>query len=147
MTPDRSVTPGMPAAPATRVVAGVLRNPRGQVLIAQRPPGKHLAGYWEFPGGKVAPGETGPGALARELHEELGIVLQRCHPLMQLRHDYGDRVIELEVFVVDDYAGEPLGRELQALKWVAAAELGCVSLLPADQPIVDTLIETLNSKR
>jgi 8-oxo-dGTP diphosphatase len=135
------------AAAATRVVAGVLHDPRGQVLIAQRPPGKHLAGYWEFPGGKVAPGESGPAALARELHEELGIVLQRCHPLMQLRHDYSDRVIELEVFVVDDYAGEPVGLEMQALKWVATAELGSVSLLPADRPIVDRLIETLNSKR
>ncbi|HEX4376839.1 MAG TPA: 8-oxo-dGTP diphosphatase MutT [Steroidobacteraceae bacterium] len=135
------------AGSATRVVAGVLCNREGQVLIAQRPPGKHLAGYWEFPGGKVAPGETSPDALTRELHEELGIVLQRCHPLMQLRHDYSDRVIELEVFVVDDYAGEPAGREMQALKWVAVAQLGSESLLPADRPIVDTLVETLNSKR
>ncbi len=74
-------------------------------------------------------------------------MLERCHPLMQLRHDYSDRVIELEVFVVDDYAGEPSGREMQALKWVAAAELGSVSLLPADRPIVDTLVQTLNFKR
>ena len=133
--------------PAVHVVAAVLRDAAGRVLIAQRPPGKHMAGYWEFPGGKIGAGESGLAALARELHEELGIVLQRCHPLMQLRHDYSDRVIELEVFVVDDYAGEPVGLEMQALKWVATAELGSVSLLPADQPIVDTLIETLNSKR
>jgi 8-oxo-dGTP diphosphatase len=120
-------------------VAGVLRDPAGRVLIAQRPPGKHMAGYWEFPGGKVAPGESGEQALARELTEELGISMQRCHPLLQLRHDYTDRVIELDVFVVDDYCGEPVGRESQALRWVAAAELDTQGLLPADQPIIDAL--------
>ena len=128
---------------ATRVVAGVLRDPDGRVLIAQRPAGKHMAGCWEFPGGKVAPGESIEQALARELTEELGIALHRCHPLMQLRHDYGDRVIELDVLIVDDYGGEPTGREAQALKWVAAAELGTQALLPADRPI----IEALNSMR
>src|ERR1700683_911278 len=128
---------------AVRVVAGVLRDGGGRVLIAQRPAGKHMAGFWEFPGGKIAPGESSEQALARELTEELGVSLRRCHPLLQLRHDYTNRVIELEVFVVDDYCGEPAGLEAQALKWVAAAELGGQALLPADQPI----IEVLNSHR
>ena len=129
---------------ATHVVAGVLRNRDGQVLLAQRPTGKHMAGYWEFPGGKVARGESLQQALARELTEELGIALHRCHPLMQLRHDYGDRVIELDVLIVDEYDGEPTGREAQALKWVAATQLGTQQgLLPADRPI----IEALNSMR
>jgi 8-oxo-dGTP diphosphatase len=128
---------------AVRVVAGVLRDSTGRVLIAQRPPGKHMAGLWEFPGGKVAAGESGEQALARELTEELGVSLRRCHPMLQLRHDYGDRVIQLDVFVVDDYGGEPAGREAQALKWVAASELAAQDLLPADQPI----IEALNSTR
>jgi 8-oxo-dGTP diphosphatase len=127
---------------AVRVVAGVLRDPSGRVLIAQRPPGKHMAGYWEFPGGKVVAGESGEQALARELTEELGISMQRCHPLLQLRHDYTDRVIELDVFVVDAYSGEPVGRESQALRWVAAAELERQGLLPADQPIIDALHST-----
>ena len=124
---------------AVRVVAAVLRDERGRVLIAQRPAGKHMAGYWEFPGGKIAPGESSEQALKRELAEELGVSLQRCHPLLQLRHDYADRVVELEVFAVDDYAGAPAGLEAQALKWVAAAELGAQALLPADRPIVEAL--------
>jgi 8-oxo-dGTP diphosphatase len=128
---------------AVRVVAAVLRDERGRVLIAQRPAGKHMGGYWEFPGGKIAPGESGEQALARELAEELGVSLRRCHPLLQLRHDYADRVVELDVFMVDDYCGEPAGLEAQALKWVAAAELGGQALLPADRPIV----EVLNSHR
>ncbi len=122
-----------------RVVAAVLRDARGRILLAQRPPGKHMAGYWEFPGGKIAPGESSVAALTRELAEELGIALRRCHPLLQLRHDYGDRVVELEVFLVDDYGGEPSGLEGQGLQWVAAAELSAVELLPADRPIVEAL--------
>lgn len=127
---------------AVRVVAGVLRDSSGRVLISQRPAGKHMAGYWEFPGGKIAPGESGEQALARELTEELGISLRRCHPLLQLRHDYSDRLIQLDVFVVDDYGGEPIGREAQALKWVAASELAAQGLLPADRPIIDALNST-----
>jgi 8-oxo-dGTP diphosphatase len=122
-----------------RVVAGVLRDANGRVLIAQRPPGKHMAGYWEFPGGKMALGESAEQALARELSEELGVSLRRCHPLLQLRHDYSDRVVELDVYVVDDYHGAPMGREAQALKWVTASELTSEPLLPADRPIIDAL--------
>jgi len=124
---------------AVRVVAAVLRDASGRVLIAQRPPGKHMAGYWEFPGGKIAPGESSEQALTRELAEELGVSLRRCHPLLQLRHDYADRVVELDVFVVDDYGGEPSGLEAQALKWVAVAELAGQGLLPADRPIIEAL--------
>lgn len=121
------------------VVAGVLRDPDGRVLISQRPVGKHMAGYWEFPGGKVAPGESAEQALTRELTEEIGVYVRQCHPLLQLRHDYPDRVIELDVFLIDDYRGEPAGLENQALKWVAASELGSQALLPADRPIIDAL--------
>jgi 8-oxo-dGTP diphosphatase len=130
---------------AIRVVAAVLRDGCGRVLIAQRPPGKHMAGYWEFPGGKIAPGESSEAALARELAEELGVSLRRCHPLLQLRHDYPDRVVELDVFVVDDYGGEPAGLEAQALKWVAAAQLAGEALLPADRPIIEALIAAVGA--
>jgi 8-oxo-dGTP diphosphatase len=122
-----------------RVAAAVLRDAAGRVLIAQRPPGKHMAGYWEFPGGKIGPGENSEQALRRELTEELGVKLRRCHPLLQLRHDYVDRVVELDVFMVDDYAGEPAGLEAQALKWVPVSALAEHGLLPADRPIIEAL--------
>lgn len=122
-----------------RVVAGVLHDARGQVLIAQRPPGKHMSGYWEFPGGKIAPGESAEAALARELTEELGVLLRHCRPLLQLRHDYADRTVELDVLVVDAYEGAPRSVEGQALKWVRVQELGGEALLPADRPIIEAL--------
>jgi 8-oxo-dGTP diphosphatase len=122
-----------------RVVAGVLRDDRRRVLIAQRPAHQHMGGYWEFPGGKIVPGESAEAALARELNEELGVVLGRCHRLLRLRHDYPDRSVELEVLMVEDYEGVPASLEGQALKWVRAEELGNESLLPADRPIIEAL--------
>jgi 8-oxo-dGTP diphosphatase len=122
-----------------RVVAAVLFDAAGRVLIAQRPQGKHMAGFWEFPGGKRNQAEPSVRALERELREELGIELRRCHPLLQLRHDYPDRAVELEVFVADEFHGEPAALEGQALKWVSVASLSGVGLLPADRPIVEAL--------
>ena len=121
------------------VVAGVLRDDRRRVLIAQRPAHKHMGGYWEFPGGKIAPGESAEAALARELNEELGVALRRCHRLLRLRHDYPDRSVELDVLIVEDYAGVPASLEGQALKWVRVEELGSEMLLPADRPIIEAL--------
>jgi 8-oxo-dGTP diphosphatase len=109
-----------------RVAAAVLFDASGRVLIAQRPAGKFLAGYWEFPGGKLDACEAAEEALGRELREEL-------------RHHYADRAVELEVFVVDESRGEPSGLEGQALKWVRVAELAQEHLLPADRPIVEAL--------
>jgi 8-oxo-dGTP diphosphatase len=122
-----------------RVSAGILRDAAGQVLIAQRPAGKHMAGWWEFPGGKVADGESGAQALARELAEELGVHIGGCHRLLQIRHDYADRIVELDVYVVADYQGEPQGLEGQALKWVQPQALAAERLLPADRPIVEAM--------
>ncbi len=125
---------------ALRVVAGILRDAEGRVLIAQRPPGKLLAGHWEFPGGKVAAGETDAAALARELGEELGIAVRGSHELLSLVHDYPERRVQLHVHAVDGFDGEPRGLEGQALKWVAPAGLGAEDLLPADGPIVNYLL-------
>jgi len=134
----------MSALPLVRVSAGILRDAAGRVLIAQRPAGKHMAGWWEFPGGKAAEGESGPQALARELSEELGVRIGPCHRLLEIRHDYADRVVALDVYIVADYAGEAHSREGQALKWVAPTALGAERLLPADRPIVEALLRALS---
>lgn len=133
----------MSALPLSRVSAGILRDAAGRVLIAQRPAGKHMAGWWEFPGGKAAEDESGPHALARELSEELGVRIGPCQRLLELRHDYADRSVELDVYIVADYDGEPQGLEGQALKWVDPAALGAEALLPADRPIVEALLRAL----
>jgi mutator protein MutT len=125
--------------PVIHVAAAVLFDQRGRVLIAQRPAGKHLAGSWEFPGGKVEPGETRTAALARELKEELGVVIEHPRPLLRLRHAYPHGDVLLDVWVVRRYRGEPRGLDGQALRWCRQAELGSAELLPADRPIVATL--------
>lgn len=122
-----------------RVVAAVLYDASGRVLIAERPAGKRHAGFWEFPGGKLQPLETENACLVRELREELGIEAQHAQPLMMLQHAYPDRTVHLSVWVVERYQGEPQGREGQALQWLSVAELATVNLLPADWPIVETL--------
>jgi len=121
------------------VVAGVLRNAADRILLAQRLPGKHLAGGWEFPGGKVEPGETRFDTLKRELHEELGVEVQGARPLLCVRHAYPERVILLDVWIVTQYLGEPVGQEGQPLRWCAREDLPHAELLPADKPIVTAL--------
>jgi 8-oxo-dGTP diphosphatase len=123
-----------------RVAAAVLRDAAGRVLITQRPAGKHMAGYWEFPGGKLLAHEAPAEALARELSEELGIEVGPCRELLRLRHDYSDRVVELHVFTVERFGGVPRGLEGQALRWVAPRALASEALLPADLPIVEALV-------
>jgi mutator protein MutT len=131
---------GAGARPArVRVVAAVLQRASGEVLIAQRPPGKPLSGRWEFPGGKVGAGESDAEALRRELAEELGVEIERCHHLMDLHHDYPDRSITLSTWVVERYRGEPRGMEGQSLKWVAPAALGNEDILEADRPLLGAL--------
>jgi 8-oxo-dGTP diphosphatase len=123
------------------VVAAAIFDPAGSVLIAERPPGKHMAGRWEFPGGKVAPGETEEAALARELREELGIECLAARPMMRLRHRYPDREVELSLWVVGRYRGEPRGLDGQRLKWVPRAELQGEDILEADRPFVAALVQ------
>ena len=124
-----------------RVVAAALYNAAGQVLIAQRPPGKHLAGRWEFPGGKVASGESEPAALARELREELGIVMRAARPCMRLTHAYADREVELSLWIVEAFSGTPHALDGQQLKWVAPAELPHEDILEADRPFIAALAQ------
>jgi 8-oxo-dGTP diphosphatase len=121
------------------VVAAALYDAEGRVLIAQRPQGKHQAGRWEFPGGKLAPGESEATALARELREELGILVTASRPFMRLTHAYPDRSVELSMWIVERFSGAPRGLDGQELRWVAPARLGDEDLLEADRPFVEAL--------
>ena len=121
------------------VVAGVVIDAAGRVLIAQRPTGKHMAGGWEFPGGKLEPGEERLAGLARELREEIGITMGPARPLIRVRHTYPSREVLLDVWVVRRYDGEPRGLDGQELRWCTEDELGTAELLPADKPIVAAL--------
>ncbi len=111
----------------------------GRLLIAQRPPGKDLAGRWEFPGGKLESGEDRRTGLARELREELGIAIATPRPLIRVRHAYDYGEVLIDTWVVRHYQGEPRGLDGQALRWCTQAELESVELLPADGPIVAAL--------
>ncbi len=121
------------------VVAAAVTRADGCVLIAQRPAGKQLAGSWEFPGGKVEPGETRVQALSRELREELGIIIGQPSPLIQVRHAYAFGDVLIDFWVVYCYQGEPQGLEGQTLRWCTPDELSAADLLPADRPIVKAL--------
>ena len=121
------------------VVAAALYDAEGRVLIAQRPAGKHQAGRWEFPGGKVAPGEPEAAALARELREELGIEVTASRPFMRLEHTYPDRSVELSLWVVERFSGAPRALDGQQLRWVVPARLEHEDLLEADRPFVEAL--------
>ncbi len=131
--------PSAPGPGVLHVVAGLLRDPRGRVLLAQRPPGKHLAGLWEFPGGKLEPGELPLAALTRELREELGIELLEAAPFMCVPWRYGERSLQLDAWQVIQWKGEPLSLEGQALLWQWPAAIDPGVLAPADRPILQSL--------
>lgn len=121
------------------VVAAVLQQPDGRFLLAQRPQGKVYAGYWEFPGGKVEPGETPLQALARELHEELGIAVSAAYPWLIREFDYEHADVRLHFFRVRGWRGELHGREAQAFAWQRIDAIDVSPLLPANGPILNAL--------
>ena len=120
-------------------MAGVLLDGAGRVLLAQRPPGKHLAGFWEFPGGKLEAGETPPAALARELLEELGIHVRDAEPLIRLPWRYGQRELLLDAWRVLSWHGEPRSLEAQPLQWILPASVDPTIMAPADRVILAEL--------
>ncbi len=121
------------------VVVGILTNKNAEVLITQRRSGTHLAGLWEFPGGKLESGETRIQALSRELHEELGVELVHAQPLIRIRHQYPEKDVLLDVWMINEYLGQPFGREQQPLQWVLPSLLDTYNLPPADKPILKAL--------
>ncbi len=127
------------------VSAVALIDVEGRVLLAQRPEGKAMAGLWEFPGGKVEPGETPEAALIRELHEELGIdTWASClAPLTFASHSYEDFHLLMPVFACRKWQGIAQGREGQALKWVRANDLRSYPMPPADIPLIAILRDWL----
>jgi 8-oxo-dGTP diphosphatase len=122
------------------VAVGILIDPQGRVLITRRAPQTHQGGLWEFPGGKVEPGETIVDALARELKEELGVTVLISEPFMTLQHDYGDQCVCLAVHRVTSWRGEPSGMEGQPLAWQQPADLTDWPFPDANQPILTRLL-------
>lgn len=126
--------------PLIPVACGVLVDRQGRVLSARRPEGKVAAGYWEFPGGKIEPGESAAAALARELQEELGVTVREARPLIRFRHVYTNREVILDTWLVTAFDGEPHSREGQALAWLSRDELaGQTQVLPTVGPIARAL--------
>lgn len=108
---------------AVHVAVGVIINENNEVLIARRSANQHQGDKWEFPGGKVETGEESQSALKRELHEELGIEASHPQPFTQITHQYQDKDVFLDVFLVKKWGGVPYGQEGQPLRWVHLSEL------------------------
>jgi 8-oxo-dGTP diphosphatase len=121
------------------VVAAVIERPDGSFLLAQRPKGKVYAGYWEFPGGKVEPGEALAAALARELHEELGIDVEIAHRWIVRDYTYAHASVRLNFFRVRAWRGELHAKEDQQLAWQQASTVDVAPLLPANAPVLRAL--------
>jgi 8-oxo-dGTP diphosphatase len=130
---------------ATPVVAAIIYSAHrpGQILISKRPAQLHQGGLWEFPGGKIEASETPYQALVRELTEELGIDVTAAQPFMQLSHSYSDRQVQLDIWTVTAFDGQPSGREGQVCRWVAEKELlsipSAYRFPEANLPILDKL--------
>jgi 8-oxo-dGTP diphosphatase len=125
--------------PLTEVAVGVVFDRQGRVLLGQRPAGKPYAGWWEFPGGKLEPGESVATALARELHEELGIRVHASSPWIVREHSYPHARVRLHFRRVFDWSGEPVSREGQAFDWTAVGDIDRETLLPAAVPVLAML--------
>jgi 8-oxo-dGTP diphosphatase len=117
----------------------VIQRPDGSFLLGQRPAGKVYAGYWEFPGGKMEPGEPAARALARELHEELGIDVEHAYPWITRVFTYPHATVRLNFFRVTQWRGEPHPREDQAIAWQQPGTTLAAPMLPANAPVLSSL--------
>ena len=124
------------------VVAAALIDAKSRILVQQCPDGTAMAGLWEFPGGKIEPGETPEAALARELEEELGITVEQAHlkPLIFASEPLADKHLLLLLYVCRHWTGEPAAHQATALQWLGAKDLRGLAMPPADLPFIDALI-------
>lgn len=125
--------------PVVNVAVAVVQREDGRVLLAERPRGKVSAGYWEFPGGKFEFGERAEQALARELHEELGVELDAAYPWVTYEHAYADKIVRLHFYRVVAWRGTPHGREGQRVSWENPAAVNVSPLLPANDKVLQAL--------
>lgn len=126
------------------VAVAVIHDPENKILISLRHPDAHQGGLWEFPGGKVEAGESVQEALHRELYEELGIAVVIGEPIIQVKHDYSDKAVLLDVWAIASFTGEAEGREGQQLRWINIADLGNYSFPQANYPIIESLVGGFN---
>ena len=129
----------MPERRRINVAAAVIFDAAGRFLLAQRPPGKAFEGYWEFPGGKVEPGESAGDAVRRELHEELGIEVDSVNPWLTRDFEYPHASVRLHFFRVYQWRGKPHGREGQSFAWQTTRGLDVAPILPANGPVLRAL--------
>ncbi|WP_375396108.1 (deoxy)nucleoside triphosphate pyrophosphohydrolase [uncultured Sphingomonas sp.] len=128
-----------PGGAIVLVAAAALIGLNGHVLVQRRPPGKAMAGMWEFPGGKVESGETPEAALARELVEELGIVIEHATPVAFASQAIGQRHLLLLLYRCARWTGVPKALEASELRWAAIDDLATLAMPPADRPLVAAL--------
>lgn len=128
----------------TRVVVGLVCNSQKEILIALRGKHQHQGGLWEFPGGKLEPDEIETDALARELKEELGILVTDSQLYLTTKFDYGDKFVELMVYKVRTFLGEPVGNEGQELRWICINDLAVQDFPAANEPIILALKKSEN---
>ncbi|NYA44401.1 8-oxo-dGTP diphosphatase MutT [Serratia fonticola] len=122
------------------IAVGIIRNPQQEIFITRRAAGSHMAGFWEFPGGKIEQGETPEQALGRELLEETGIHANQVRLLEVLEHRFTDRIVTLNFYLVEDWKGEPYGREGQPMRWVKQADLREEEFPEANVSIIKLLV-------
>lgn len=123
------------------VVVGIVFNNIGQLLIAQRPAKSYGGGLWEFPGGKLEPGEQAFAALQREFLEEIGIHIVSANPWIQIKHNYHDRIVLLDTWLVQHYSGEPYGAEGQVIRWIKPKEFDQYQFPAGNTEIIKKLLQ------
>jgi 8-oxo-dGTP diphosphatase len=126
------------------VAVGIVLNVAGEILVAERASHKHQGGMWEFPGGKVEPGETTYDALQRELAEEINIQVTKATEWMKFPYEYADKKLLLDTWIVTAFEGEAHGREGQAIRWVAPDQLFTLQIPDANIVIIKKLLEFLD---